>query len=301
MFELQHLRAFIAVAEELHFGRAASRLNLSQPPLSQQIRRLERELGVQLFERNRRAVRLTAAGSAFLIEARRIHADAERAAEMVRRVARGESGTLRVGFASSSVLWALPEAVRKYRHQYPDVHIQLQEATTAEQLELLRVARLDLGIVRGPLRGETPSLRLEVVFREPLVAALPSNHRLATHAKVELADLASEPLVLFPREVAPGFHEAILASCLEAGYSPMIVQEAAEYQTLVSLVAAQVGITLVPSSVRALRLDGVVYVPIRGASPIVELVAACRPDAGVAAANFLQELRSADVRRTAGG
>ncbi|CAA9475619.1 MAG: Transcriptional regulator, LysR family [uncultured Solirubrobacteraceae bacterium] len=274
--ELRHLRYFVAVAEELHFHRAAERLHISQPPLSQQIRALETELGVQLLERNRRSVALTAAGAVFLSEVREILAAVDAAAESARSVARGEAGRLALGFVGSAMHGALPGVLRAHRRAFPQVELVLTELPTAGQLEALRAGRIDVGVIRPPVRE--PGLALESIHTEPFVVALPEEHGLAARREVALADLVGEPFVLLARREAPGLHESLEQAMADAGGVPRVVQEAREMQTVVGLVAAGLGVSLVPASVGADQHRGVAFRPVAGSAPTVELALAWRPD-----------------------
>lgn len=258
--ELHHLRAFLAVAEELHFGHAAARLHVAQPALSQQIRRLEGELGTALFQRSTRRVQLTDAGRVLLDEARRILAEVESAVDAVQRAGRGESGVLTVAFAASVMFIALPRIIRRFRAHYPGVHLELREVPTALQLAGLRSGEFDVGFVRQP--SADPELHLETVMREPLLIALSKRHRLARRARVPLAALAEDDFVLFPRDVGPGLHAQVLALCRAAGFTPNVIQETRELYTTVSLVEADVGVTIIPASVRKMGWTGVTYKPI---------------------------------------
>jgi len=274
--ELRHLRYFVAVAEELHFHRAAERLHMSQPPLSQQIRALEGELGVQLLERNRRSVALTAAGAVYLHEAREILAAVDRAAEAARGVARGEEGRLALGFVGSAMHGALPGVLRAHRRAFPRVQLALTELPTAGQLEALLAGRIDVGVIRPPVRE--PGLAFETIHTEPFVVALPEDHALASRGEVALAELVEEPFVLLARREAPGLHESLGQGMADAGGVPSVVQEVREMQTVVGLVAAGLGVSLVPASVGADEHRGVAYRPISGTAPTVELALAWRPD-----------------------
>jgi DNA-binding transcriptional LysR family regulator len=291
--ELRHLRYFVAVAEELHFGRAAERLAIAQPPLSQQIQALERELGVALFTRH--PVRLTPAGEAFQQEAVATLRRAERAAEAARAAARGELGTIRVGFVSSAVYGALPAAVRRFRELHPGVVLALTELTTAFQLQGLHAGDLDVGIFRVdlPSLAET-DLVAEPIAREPYVLALPADHPLAARARVPLAAVAKEPFVTFPYRSNPSLHGQIERFCLGAGFVPRVVQEATLMQTIVALVAAGIGVALVPASLQRLQLAGVTYRPLAEPDVQTELVAVRRRDGNVPGlAAFLALLREA--------
>lgn len=274
--ELRHLRYFVAVAEELHFHRAAERLHISQPPLSQQIRALERELDVLLLERNRRSVSLTPAGAVFLEEARAILDAVEAASEAARSVARGEAGRLAIGFVGSSMHGALPGVLREYRRTHPNVALALTELPTAGQLEALASGRIDVGVLRPPVRE--PGLALATIQTEPFVVALPEDHPLAARDEVELAALLDEPFVLLSRREAPGLHLSLADAMSAAGGVPRVVQEAREMQTVVGLVAAGLGVSLVPASVGDDAHHGVAYRPVAGTAPVVELALAWRPD-----------------------
>lgn len=272
--ELRHLRYFVAVAEELHFRRAAVRLHISQPPLSQQIRQLEAELGVQLLERSRRRVELTAAGEAFSARAREILDAVEDAARLARRVDRGEVGRLSVGFVGSAVYSVLPEVLHAFREQRGDVDLRLRELTSSAQLEALESGRIDVGFLR-PQSPARPDIATETVMREAIVAALPESHRLAAQDRLVLGELAGEPLVLLTRTGSPGVRDVLEAATARFGGEGQLVQEAAEVQTVIGLVAGGVGFSLVPESVRSLTRRGVVYREIADA-PSIELALAWR-------------------------
>jgi len=273
-FELRHLRYFVAVAEELHFGRAARRLGIAQPPLSQQIRQLEERLGVTLFSRTSRQVALTPAGEALLRGARRTLAEVGLAAAAARRAATGETDALRVAYTDSAALSVLPRAIRRFRSELPSVHLDLVEGSTAAQIDAVARDLVDLAVVRGPV--VQPTLRTEVVLREPFLLALPESHPLTRLAAVELGVLGTEPMVLFPRHLAPDFHDTISAMCRAAGFTPLVAYEGAEYQTILSLVAAGLGVSLVPRSVENLQRRGVVYRAIPDAPPRAEIAAVYR-------------------------
>ena len=223
--ELRHLKYFVAVAEELHFSRAAERVGIAQPPFSQQIKGLEEEVGAPLLLRTKRRVELTAAGRAFLTEARKVLAQAGHALDMARRAARGEVGQLVVGFVSSAVYGKFASVFGLMRARHPDVALVLQDLTSEEQVEAMKAHRLDVGLVRPPvLMAEAFTLR--VIGREPLVAALPETHPLAKRKRLELAALAGEPFLLVPRHLGPGFYDQIIGLCARAGFTPKLVQEA---------------------------------------------------------------------------
>lgn len=269
--ELRHLRYFVAVAEARHFTRAARALGIGQPPLSQQIQALERELGTALFERRPRAVTLTAAGEALLEDARRILRDAERAAERVRRVARGEAGRLRVGMINSAPFHPLiPRVIREFRRAHPQLALSLDEGPTPMLAAAVRDEVLDVAFVR-PLLGAEPGLASEVVADEDMVVALPSGHPLAKKGSVPLLALSIEPFVLFPRTVGAGLHDEIVSACRIAGFSPRIVQETSQVTSIVNLVAAGLGVSIVPASMQQVHSDGVTYRAIRRPAPKARL------------------------------
>lgn len=290
--ELRHLRYFVAVAEELHFRRAAERLHMSQPPLSQQIRQLEEEVGAQLLVRNQRKVELTAAGVVFLERAREILDSVEDAARQARRVQRGEVGRLAVGFVGSAMYSFVPELLRGFRESAPDIALRLHELGTTEQLRQLEDGRLDVGFVRAP--GRRPGLTLETVLEEQIVVALPDVHPLAQRPVLALGDLAGESLVLLTRAGSPGLRAALADALAELGGEERIAQEVAEMQTVIGLVAAGVGLSLVPESVRALVRHGVTYRPLADAAPVVRLAMAWRAnDNSSVLRRFLAEARAA--------
>lgn len=274
MVDLGRLRSFVVVAEELHVRRAAERLHMTQPPLSRQLQRLERELGVELFLRSRRGISLTAAGTALLPEARALLAGADRAATVARDAAEGRHGTLRIGFVGSASFSLLPRVLRRYREQAPDVRLVLEERTTAAQLRELRAGRLDVGLGTQPQAA--PDLVVEPIGREPLVAIVAAGHRLAGEQRISLAALAGEPFVLYPRGEGPGMHDLTLGLCAEAGFTPEISQEAVQMATIVSLVAGGLGVSVVPAAVAALRRDDVRYLELEEQTAAITTVVAYR-------------------------
>ncbi|WP_315874691.1 LysR family transcriptional regulator [Thermocoleostomius sinensis] len=272
--DLRHLRYFMAVAEELHFGRAAERLHIAQPPLSQQIRQLEAELGFQLFYRTKRSVELTEAGQVFLQECQRLFRQLDQAIEMGRQVSRGELGQLVIGFVSSAAYNVLPTLLRSFRMQIPKVSLELHELTTDQQLHWLHDRRLDVGLIRPPV--DDPTFAAFTILQESLVVALPEQHPLACQHHVSLQQLAHEAFVLFPRPLAPGLYDQIISLCQQVGFSPNVVQEAIQMQTIVSLVAAEIGVAIVPISLQNLQRTGVIYKPLQEPTPKAEIAIAWR-------------------------
>ncbi|MCL6516109.1 LysR substrate-binding domain-containing protein [Alicyclobacillus sp.] len=289
--ELRHLMYFVAVAEERHFGRAAQRLQMTQPPLSQQIRQLEEELGVTLLQRNARRVELTPAGEVFLDEARKVLAQAERAVELARRAGRGELGRLRVGFVGSATYDVLPAVLRMFRRQRPGVNVVLQELSTPQQEEALLDDRIDVGFVRPPMSSNL--IEVTVVHRSPCVLALPANHPLANRPSIGLADLRGVPLVMLARSTWAGLYDTVLGLCRQHGFSPEIQQEAREFQTVIGLVAGGLGVAVVPASARNLHSRDVVYREIGGLPDMEMGVAWRRKDSSPVLAAFLSVAREA--------
>lgn len=261
--ELRHLFAFVAVAEELHFGRAAKRLQMAQPPLSQQIRRLEKELGVQLFERNTRSVRLTSAGESFLQPVRTVIDDLDTAVRAARAAGRGEYGRVSIGFAGASSHETLPRLTRAVRAAHPGIELVMTGQTYAN-VALARVAdgSLDLGFVRLPVTQ--PGVTFRVIDEEELVCALPSDHPLAARDSVPIEVLAGEPFVAFPANTGSTVRDAMVGACEAAGFNPRVVQEAPDSYTILALVAAGVGVTLTVTSVQHIQQSGLVYRPLAG-------------------------------------
>jgi DNA-binding transcriptional LysR family regulator len=284
--DLKHLRAAVAVADHLHFGHAAVALGVAQPPLSQQIKALEAELGVPLFERTTRAVALTPAGEAFVTDARAALSMVDSAARRATAAGRGESGELVIGMVGSSVRHPLPAIIRAFRTKYPAVTLTFHVLPTMTQVERLRAATLDLGLLRPPLPGPADDLVLVSIAREPLVAVLPNDHRLAGRRRIAVSTLAREPFVLFPRALGPGLYDEITALCRRGGFTPEVAQEAVQMPTIVGLVAAGCGVSIVPGSAAEPRPE-VVFVPV---SPLVRLVdlaiALPRHNRSAVAANF---------------
>lgn len=274
--ELRLLRYFVTLAEELHFGRAAQRLAITQPPLSLAIRALEDELGVRLFARNRRQVALTHAGTTFLEQARAILARASEAVQLARAAERGEVGRLVIGFMSASIYTLLPPVLREFAAGHPRVRLELRELTLPEQWTALRRGDLHAGFVRPPVTDA--ELAAEVLLQEPLRVALPAGHRLAALRRIRAARLAGEPFVMFQR--APGLvlHDLVLGFCLQQGFTPRIAQEASQSHAVVGLVSAGIGVALVPASTQEIRLRGVEFRPLQEKSPPVGTALAWRRD-----------------------
>lgn len=268
--DLRQLRYFVTVAEELHFGRAAQRLAMTQPPLSQQIQALEEEIGVRLFARTRRSVMLTPAGQQWLPEVRRVLADAGALPALAQRFARGEIGSLTLAFVSTADYGILPDLLRRFRARHPDVQLHLREATSDIQFDALMDGTIDAGLVIRPQMPAMPhGLSYLPLVREPLVLAVPDGWRPATSA-ISLRDAAHEPLIVFPRRSAPAFYDIITGYYAREGLTPTVAQEAIQMQTIVSLVSAGMGVALVPASLRNLRRTGVSYLALREAGPDIE-------------------------------
>ena len=275
MFDFSQLRCFAAVAEELHFGRAAARLNMTQPPLSRQIQVLERILDVQLLERTSRSVRLTAAGRSFLPEAQRILRLAETATHVTRQVAAGRAGVLKLGFTAASAYDFLPRLVTALRQTLPDVTLSLREMVSKDQIEELLAGRIDAALVRPPVTH--PDLIAVRALAEPLVVALPAGNPLALRDRLTPGDLGLEPLIAYAPNEARYFHDLVLGLFTEAGIPPRIVQQLTQIHSILALVRSALGIALVPAAAERLRFEDVVFRPLALPAPRpVELVLAWR-------------------------
>ncbi|AYM75623.1 LysR family transcriptional regulator [Janthinobacterium agaricidamnosum] len=267
MIETRLLRQFIAVAEELNFRRAAERLHMAQPPLSQAILRLEEALGYPVFERTNRKVSLTPAGDAFLATARQVLASLEEGVAATRRVAQGIEGYLRLSFIHITPYAHVLDALRAFRAASPAVQFTLREASTQQQVEWLERGEVDIAVLRAPGRS-TPGLRFERLSGEDIVIALPLHHCCAGQARVDLADLARDDFVASPRELGQGFHDQLASLCLHAGFVPRVVQQARRLQTVLGLVAAGFGVALLPASLAASKPAGVVMLPLASSAPV---------------------------------
>ena len=289
--ELRHLRYFIAVAEELHFGHAAARLNISQPPLSQQIQILEQQIGARLFARTNRSVSLTEAGRQFLADSRQILSQVDDAAARAARLHHGETGELRIGFTSSApFIKAVSDTLSTFRRRYPDVHIQTRETNTREQIVPLNEGALDLGLMRNTQLPDT--LVWERVLREPLLAMVPRDHPLASKPRVSLRELAREPFVFFDPHVGTGLYADILGLMRRYDLTPAITQEVGEAMTIIGLVAAGLGVSILPASFRRVQLLEMCWLPIEEQDAVSEmwLVWSKHHEQGQAARRFRESL-----------
>lgn len=261
--ELRHLRYFVAVAEEGHVTRAADRLGIQQPPLSLQIKALEREVGALLFRRKPRGMELTAAGRAFLTDAQAILTHVDHAFAITRRTARGEEGRIAIGFTSSAPFHPfVPRVIRAFRETFPLVALTLEESGTGELTDAVRAERLDAVFIRSSA-ADLSALTVHFLLEEEMMAALPAAHPLAarsdTARPIDIAALAKEPFVLYRRPAGPGFYDAIIGACRDAGFNPAVAQEAPRILSTLNLVAAGLGVSIVPASLQRMQMDGVVY------------------------------------------
>ena len=294
--DIRSLACFATLAEELHFGRAAARLYLTQPALSQRIRVLEDEVGAALFERDRRHVALTAAGEAFLDPARETIAHAARAKAQALRALRGETGQLRLGFTVIAFYGALPEAVQRFRSLYPDIAVELAEMNSPALEAALAEGRIDLGILHPPLL--TPSLAMAALPEEPMLLALPESHRLAARPVIAVADLRDEPMLIAPRTIGPHIFDRMVALFQKEGISPRIVQQVTPMTTLVGLVATGAGLGFVTRGIAGTGRPGVVFRPVSPAAPALPMAAAWRePQPSAVAKRFLETAIAAMAER----
>ncbi len=289
--ELRRLRYFVAVAEELSFSRAAQRLRIAQPSLSNQIKQLEEEFGVLLFNRTSRGVRMTEAGELLLEEARRIFVQVDQTAHLVRRMGSGEVGCLTLGFVPSANNEVLPPIFCRFRERFPDVELFLREMRPDWIVQRLHDKQIDLGFLYMPLEDAT--LSIEIVSRESLIVALPETHSLASEPQIKLQALADEPFILPSRYPMPGLYAQVTEACRQAGFFPNSIQKDIwGMQTLVGLVAGGMGVALVPASLQSVRRRGVAYKSVLGLSPTVELgMVWRRDDPGVILNSFVQVAR----------
>lgn len=281
----------MAVAEELSFTRAAQRLHIGQPPLSQQIQALEAEIGAVLLDRSRRSVRLTEAGRIFLEDAQRILALSAGAADTARRVERGEVGQLKIGFTKSTAFAPIfPQIINTYRKRYPNVNLVLREMSTMRQIPALADYSLDLGFIR-PLEADTPpDLVMTTLQRHALAIVVPSNHRLARVARVPIEALRSEEFIMFPRDEGTTLALLVYRLCADAGFAPNVVMEAREAATIVGLVAAGCGISILPDLFSGLGINGARFRPIETSTAALRLVLAHRAHEASAIANAFVEI-----------
>jgi DNA-binding transcriptional LysR family regulator len=256
--ELRHLKYFVVVAEELHFTRAADRLNMAQPPLSQQIHQLEDELGVQLFYRNKRQVELSAAGKIFLESVYKILNDIEKACDAAQRTHRGELGKIVVGFTGAATFGILPNLLQPYRTKFPLIDLVVLQLNTTDQIQSLLNGEIDIGILYVPV--ENSGLIFKVIHQQPFIIAMPKNHPLASKSDpIEVQELSKESFIMIPRKAGQVYYDTIINICHSAGFSPNIGPEVYELNTSISLVAAGMGIALVPDSIQTLRINGITY------------------------------------------
>jgi DNA-binding transcriptional LysR family regulator len=296
MIELRRLRYLVAVADEGHITRAAERLGIQQPPLTRQIRSLEEELGVTLFERLPRGVQLTEAGRVVVEEARDVLARAERIKETAQRAARGEQGRLAVGYTSSSAFHPfVTQQIRAFREARPGVLLGLVEDGTPELVQALRDERLDAAFVRST-SNDVSGVTLDLLLEEKMAAAVPAGHPLSRHeGKVALADLAEETFVFYRRPSGPGLYDAIMAACLAAGFSPNVGQEASRMASSLSLVASGLGVSIVPASMQRMNVEGVAFVRLKGTKGLTAplLLATRKRDRATLVDRFRREVRAA--------
>lgn len=299
--DLRQLRQFVAVAEELHFGHAAARLNMTQPPLSQSIQALEKELKVQLFIRTKRSVELTSVGGQWLVHVRQVLDGASGLADTARRLSRGEIGSLRLSFVSTADYSVLPDMVGRYRAAYPHVELTMREATSDIQIEALLNDDVDIGLIIAPSRASLhQSLCYRPILREPLVAAVPTawveeGREGFSASALAPADFFTAPLIIFPRRAAPAFHDIVSGYFAEHDMPFAAYQEAIQMQTIVGLVASGLGVALVPQSMTNLQRSGATYLPLAGRVPDVETGLAWRSsDRNPALDNFLAATKPAD-------
>lgn len=279
MLELRHYRYFIAVAEELHFGRAALRLHIAQPPLSQQIKSMEERLGTSLFRRTRRRVELTEAGLLLLDEGRKVLAQAERAEQMLHQAIRGETGRLRIGFTGSLPFNSvMPGLIRHYRLAWPNVQLTLEEMSTAHQIDALAAGNMDIGFLRPHAPLTDPGFDIRLVERERLLVVCNADHPLMSQAEVSVGDLAGEGFIFHPRRIGTGLYDRVMALAHAAGFIPTIAVEAHQMATIVAMAAVGLGVSIVPEAMRRVQVEGVGFRPLIEADAHIDLFVAVRRD-----------------------
>jgi len=291
--ELRHLRYFVVVAETCHFGQAAERLQIAQPPLSQQIRHLEAELGIGLFTRTTRSVKLTPAGESFLVDAQRILRSVDAAGRRARRFADGKAGTLRIGLTGTASYAQLPVLARLVKEQLPDVVLDIRTELLTPAIELALVSgELDVGVLRPPVRDA--SLEMRPIAREPFVVALPEGHRLSAARTLSVGELRAEDFIMYPsgRSV---IHDVVVRACRAAGYHPRVAHESDKTSTQLSLVAAGLGIAILPESVRGIALAGVQYRAVTGADDVELSLAWSRAAESPVVGSFLAMLEANNI------
>jgi DNA-binding transcriptional LysR family regulator len=274
--ELRHIRYFLAVAEEQNFTRAAARVGIGQPPLSQQIKDLETEVGAPLFHRIPQGAELTEAGRAFLENVRVIPVQAERATRAAQRAARGEIGSIRVGFVGSAPFnRVMPATIRSFRRAYPDVEMSFEESNAMRLIASLKDGELDAAFFRF---NESPSddLQIRLLSEERMVVVLPATHPAAKSVEIDLVRLRNDALILVPRDAGPSLFDTVMLACRQAGFEPILGQSAPQLSSVVSLVAAELGFSMVPESMRQLQLTGVTYREVAGDAPLTRLALAYR-------------------------
>ncbi len=290
--EIRHLRYFLAVADELNFSRAAEKLNIAQPPLSQQIRHLEAELGVHLFQRETRPVSLTEAGAFFIEHARAIVHRFDQLRIDTQKLGRAEEGSLSIGFVGSATCEVLPKVLRQFRLDYPGIEMTLLEMTAVEQKQSLIDRRIDIGFMRPVIEDAT--IKSEPLLEELIILACPTEHPFSGKESIALSKLAGEPLIFLPSSPEPSFGAYLRGLCQDAGFEPHIVQETGEVNTALSLVAGGIGIALMPASIKAITRAGVAYVSLKKPAPTTVInVAYRRDDSSPALKAFLAIMRMA--------
>jgi DNA-binding transcriptional LysR family regulator len=295
--DLRQLRYFAILADELHFRRAAERLNITQAPLSLAIQALEQELGTQLFRRTQRRVELTETGIALRSDARAILDRVERSRETIRNLASGMTGHLRIGFTpASSLLRFFPKLISAFRSQRPDVRVELQELSSLGQIEALRAREIDVGIVRRPMSLVASDLSLLKLLTDTLVVAMRRGHRLGHRSKLSIADLRHEAFIFYPREAGVGIYEQVIALCARSGFSPNIVQEAREASTLIGLASTGLGVAVVPSGLQHIKLPHVLFKPLTDVDAATEIFLATRIEQPNTRVESFRRLAQAVVR-----